>query len=57
MNKPCAPFPTFINVMDDAQFWASIAPRSELKAYALASYQALSIDDRLSFLEYLREQA
>ena len=47
------PLPPFAGVMDDARWWASFASRRELKAYALASFEAMSPRDRAAFLEHV----
>ncbi len=49
------PLPAFLSPMDDARFWASIAGRSELKAYVLASYEALSPKDQAAFFRHISE--
>ena len=48
-----APLPPFLGAMDEARFWASYASRSELKAYALASFEALSAKDKAAFFQHL----
>lgn len=50
-----APLPPFLGGMDEARFWASYASRSELKAYALASFEAMSAKDRAAFCRHIRE--
>jgi hypothetical protein len=47
-----APLPPFLGGMDEARFWASYANRSELKAYALAAFEAMQANDRTAFLSY-----
>ncbi|WP_138058735.1 hypothetical protein [Sulfitobacter pontiacus] len=51
------PIPTFLSVMSDARWWASIASRDERKAYALAAFEALAISDQSAFLEYVQGSA
>ena len=48
-----SPLPTFLAPLDDARFWASLANRQELKAYALASYEAMRPGDQAAFLRYV----
>ena len=36
LGEDAGPLPTFISEMDDARFWAALASRRMLKAYALA---------------------
>lgn len=52
-----APLPPFLNVMDDARFWASLASTRELKAYALAAFEALRPADRARFLAHVTGRA
>lgn len=40
------PLPAFLTPMSSARFWASVASRTEHKAYALAAYGAMSAKDR-----------
>lgn len=47
------PLPPWFNVMDDAHWWASYASRHELKAYALASFEAMTPRDRAAFLAHV----
>ena len=55
LNAAGAPLPPFLGGMDDARYWASIASRSELKAYALAAHDALSPRDQAAFFQIIRE--
>ncbi|MBT9385636.1 hypothetical protein KM176_17325 [Pseudooceanicola sp. CBS1P-1] len=41
-------------IMGDARWWASIAARPELKAYALAAFEAMSPQDRAAFLSHIQ---
>ncbi|WP_421702112.1 hypothetical protein [Aliiroseovarius sp.] len=50
-----SPLPPFLGGLDDARFWASLASRSELKAYALASFEAMSLKDQAAFLRHISE--
>lgn len=50
-----APLPPFLGGMDEARFWASYASRSELKAYALASFEAMSAKDQAAFFRHISE--
>lgn len=43
------PLPAFLGGMDDARFWASMATNTELKAYALAAYEALPVAEQNAF--------
>lgn len=47
------PLPPWVNVMEDARWWASGASRRERKAYALASFEAMNPQDRAAFLEHV----
>jgi hypothetical protein len=47
------PLPAFLGGMDDARFWASMASRSERKAYALASFEAMTAKDRAAFTRHI----
>ena len=48
-----SPLPAFLGGMGDARHWASLATRSELKAYALAAYEALPPKDRKAFASHI----
>jgi hypothetical protein len=48
------PLPTFLDPLDDAQWWADTANPAELRAYALAAFMAMPQRDRLDFLEYVQ---
>ncbi|MGC9370310.1 MAG: hypothetical protein ACP5DX_12285 [Paracoccaceae bacterium] len=50
-----APLPSFLGGMEDARLWASHASRSELKAYALAAYEAMSAADQAAFFRHISE--
>ena len=45
--------PFLCGLMDEARFWADMASRAELKAYALACWEAMPEADRLAFLTYI----
>ena len=47
-----APLPPFLGGMEEARDWAACAVRSELKAYALAAFEALRDTDKVAFLAY-----
>lgn len=49
MSAAGGPLPTFLGEMDDARFWASMATNTELKAYALAAYEALPVAEQNAF--------
>ena len=44
-----APVPPFDGVMSEANFWADLASRDELKAYSAAAYSRLSARDQSAF--------
>ena len=50
-----APLPPFLGGMDEARSWASYASRFELKAYALASFEAMSAKDQAAFFQHISE--
>lgn len=49
------PLPAFLGGMDDARFWASIATSEELKAYFLASFDAMSPKDQAAAFRHIRD--
>ncbi len=49
-GMPVAPL---YSPMDEAAFWADLATRAELKAYALACFTRLSQQDQAAFLSYV----
>lgn len=48
-----SPLPPFLGGMDDARWWASYANRQELKAYALACFEALDPQDQAAFFRHI----
>ncbi|ANB32953.1 hypothetical protein M2324_003063 [Rhodovulum sulfidophilum] len=50
-----APMPPFLRGMEEARFWASHANRAELKAFALASFEAMAPRDQTAFLRHISE--
>lgn len=48
-----APIPPLLNAMDEARDWASWATPLEVKAYALACYNAMPPKDQAGFLAYV----
>ncbi len=50
---PGHPIPNPYALMAEARDWASWADRDELKAYALACFDALSADDQSAFLAHV----
>lgn len=52
-----APLPPFLDPMDDALWWAACASSTELEAYALSAFRALSPSKRREFVEYVQEAA
>ena len=52
--RPGWPIPAFMGrVMSEASFWADMASRTELKAYALACYRRMPPEDRIAFIDFL----
>ena len=51
-----APLPPLLGGMDEARSWASYASRSELKAYALASFEAMSATDQAAFFKHINQR-
>ncbi len=49
------PLPTFMDSMGDARWWASMASLNERKSYALAAYEALPLEEQMSFRNYISE--
>jgi hypothetical protein len=47
------PLPSFLGGMEDARFWASMASRRELKAYALAAFGAMGPKDQAAFFQHI----
>lgn len=47
------PGPAFLGGMDDARSWAAWASRGELKAYALAAFEAMSARDQAAFYQHI----
>lgn len=54
LNGLCAgsPIPAFTGIMEEANFWADMACRAELKAYCAACFTRLSPDDQRAFLTF-----
>ena len=50
-GMPMAPL---FGYMDQATFWASLAPRPERKAYALATFLTLTPKEQAGFLAYVQ---
>lgn len=52
----CAGMPIvlFGSMMEQAAFWADRASRTERKAYLLACFNRLSVDDQLAFFQHVR---
>lgn len=48
-----APLPTFLSTMEEARWWASCAAKAELKAYALAAFEAMAPTDRAAFFQHI----
>lgn len=50
-----SPLPVFLCAMDDARWWASLAAPHELKAYALACFEAMRPKVQTAFLTYVQK--
>ena len=50
------PRPTFRDTLDEARLWAGVAYHSELRAYALAAFEAMSEAQRSRFLKHVTEK-
>ena len=50
-----APLPPFLCGMDEARAWASFATSSEVKAYALAAFEAMRPKDQAAFFRLISE--
>ncbi|MFN3823584.1 MAG: hypothetical protein ACK4RN_06355 [Pseudorhodobacter sp.] len=48
-----SPLPPFLGGMEDARTWANRATREELKAYALASFEAMTPQDQAAFFQHI----
>ncbi|AUH34648.1 hypothetical protein [Paracoccus tegillarcae] len=55
--RPGQPMPIFNAIMTEARDWAAWATRAELKAFCLASYEAMSGPDQAAFLGHLDRRA
>ncbi|WP_224815669.1 hypothetical protein [Hasllibacter sp. MH4015] len=49
------PLPAFLGEMDEARQWAVRASRDERKAFALASFEAMSRKDQAAFFQHISE--
>lgn len=47
------PLPTFLGGMEDARHWAKWANARELKAYAIACFEAMSAKDQAAFFRHI----
>ena len=47
------PLPAFLGGMDDARSWAAMASLEELKAYALAAFEAMPQRDQAAFYRHI----
>jgi len=52
-----SPLPVLLSAMDDARWWASFATPNELKAYALACFEAMCPKVRAAFLGHVQRGA
>ena len=50
------PLPTVNNVMSSARWWASLADATELKGFAVASFEAMAPNEQAYFLRWASEQ-
>ena len=50
------PIPPLINYMDEANFWADLAARAELKAYLWACWSHLNAGDQDAFLKHIDDR-
>lgn len=48
-----SPSPPFLGGMGDARWWASYATPQELKAYALACFEAMTPQDQAAFFRHI----
>lgn len=48
--------PFLAGLMEEARFWADMASRAELKAYALACWEAMPEADRKAFIVYISNE-
>lgn len=55
--RPGDPLPPFMGIMASARDWAAWAYRAELKAHALACYEAMSGRDQAAFLGHIDRRA
>ena len=53
LGATSAPLPAFLGGMEDARSWASWASPSELKAYALACFEAMPPKDQAAFFRHI----
>lgn len=53
LGRAGKPLPPLLWGMDEARHWASWATDCELKAYSLASYEAMSQRDQAAFLRHV----
>jgi hypothetical protein len=51
------PIPSFLGVVDDAKWHASIATPSEGKVYCLAHFQSMTTEDQARFLSYVSQMS
>ena len=47
------PLPPFLGGMEDARTWANWATVNELKAYALAAFEAMPPSDQAAFFQHI----
>ncbi|MBR9763859.1 MAG: hypothetical protein GYB53_10125 [Rhodobacteraceae bacterium] len=49
------PLPSYLGGMQEARSWSEFAALSELKAYALAAYEALPAREQMAFRKHITE--
>ena len=55
LASACDPLPPYLGGMHDARSWSNDATLRELKAYALAAYEAMPTRDQMAFLKHISE--
>lgn len=50
-----APLPTFLGGVEEARCWAAFATRNDLRAYALAAFEAMEVRDKAAFFRCISE--
>lgn len=55
MGSAGVPLPAMLGGMEEARSWAACATRQELKAFALAAFEAMNAADQAAFFQHIRE--